>query len=613
MKTIGLSNTLIKGFEVFKERYELENLFNEVNFFESDVLSIEFSNKKLNLGYKHLSDIFFGLGLVIQKKQDFSLKVSKRVERLTYMVDVSRNAVLKVETIKKLVEYLAFFGYSSLQLYTEDTFEMENEPYFGYMRGAYTKQEIKEIETYAANFGLELVPCIQTLAHLNGIKRYGAYSGLFDTADILLVEDDKTYELIEKMIKTSHDNFGSKYINIGMDEAYMLGRGRYLDKHGLVPRFDIMVNHLKRVLEICKKYGYTPMMWSDMFFRMAMTNYYDDSGIPKEFLDKVPSDVELIYWDYYRTEEAHYLKNLDKHLQFNNPINFAGGVWKWIGFTPSNRFSQTAAYVQMKAITQKGIKHFMVTSWGDNGNEASAFSVLPSIAYYGYLTYFDSEVNDAFKSFFEGATSVSFDRFMLVDLANYLSNNVKDLNSANKHFLYNDILLGLMDTAVEKKYPSMFKKYANQIFENLGNFGEFEYLFYTQYKLLNTLSKKVMLGVLLREAYKEKDITKLKKLVSKLKSTVKALDQFHETFETQWSRENKAFGYEIQDLRIGGIRSRMLTAIEKVSAYINGELELIEELEVDLLDYYGGYDKYNKVKHIVEYRYLPLVSVGVNV
>src|SRR5690606_4541998 len=220
MKTIGLSNTLIKGFEVFKERYELENLFNEVNFFESDVLSIEFSNKKLNLGYKHLSDIFFGLGLVIQKKQDFSLKVSKRVERLTYMVDVSRNAVLKVETIKKLVEYLAFFGYSSLQLYTEDTFEMEDEPYFGYMRGAYTKQEIKEIETYAANFGLELVPCIQTLAHLNGIKRYGAYSGLFDTADILLVEDDKTYELIEKMIKTSHDNFGSKYINIGMDEAY---------------------------------------------------------------------------------------------------------------------------------------------------------------------------------------------------------------------------------------------------------------------------------------------------------------------------------------------------------------------------------------------------------
>src|SRR5690606_39513238 len=112
-------------------------------------------------------------------------------------------------------------------------------------------------------------------------------------------------------------------------------------------------------------------------------------------LDKVPLDVELIYWDYYRTEEAHYLKNLDKHLQFNNPINFAGGVWKWIGFTPSNRFSQTAAYVQMKAITQKGIKHFMVTSWGDNGNEASAFSVLPSIAYYGYLTYFDSEVNDA--------------------------------------------------------------------------------------------------------------------------------------------------------------------------------------------------------------------------
>src|SRR5690606_18251566 len=116
---------------------------------------------------------------------------SKRVERLTYMVDVSRNAVLKVETVKKLIEYLAIFGYSSLQLYTEDTFEMDNEPYFGYMRGAYTKDEIKQIKDYAQSFGIELVPCIQTLAHLNGIKRYGAYSNLFDTADILLVEDEK--------------------------------------------------------------------------------------------------------------------------------------------------------------------------------------------------------------------------------------------------------------------------------------------------------------------------------------------------------------------------------------------------------------------------------------
>src|SRR5690606_16806585 len=122
MKIIGLSNKLIQGFEIFRARYELDNLFNEVNFFESDELTIDLSNKKLHLGYKHFSDIFFGLGLVLQRKTDFNLEVSKRVERLTYMVDVSRNAVLKVETVKKLIEYLAIFGYSSLQLYTEDTF-----------------------------------------------------------------------------------------------------------------------------------------------------------------------------------------------------------------------------------------------------------------------------------------------------------------------------------------------------------------------------------------------------------------------------------------------------------------------------------------------------------
>jgi len=40
-------------------------------------------------------------------------------------------------------------SYDSLMLYTEDTFELPGYPYFGHMRGRFSKEELKEIDDYA--------------------------------------------------------------------------------------------------------------------------------------------------------------------------------------------------------------------------------------------------------------------------------------------------------------------------------------------------------------------------------------------------------------------------------------------------------------------------------
>ena len=69
---------------------------------------------------------------------------------LGYMVDCSRGAVPKVESLKRLITILKEFGYTYIMLYTEDVYEIDGEPYFGYMRGRYSKKEIKEIDTSVA-------------------------------------------------------------------------------------------------------------------------------------------------------------------------------------------------------------------------------------------------------------------------------------------------------------------------------------------------------------------------------------------------------------------------------------------------------------------------------
>ena len=92
-------------------------------------------------------------------------------EHFGVMLDMSRNAVMKVSRVKQMMDYLAKMGYNTLSLYCEDTYEIKSQPYFGYMRGSYTGMEIKEIDAYAKSKGIELVPCVQTLAHFTITKK----------------------------------------------------------------------------------------------------------------------------------------------------------------------------------------------------------------------------------------------------------------------------------------------------------------------------------------------------------------------------------------------------------------------------------------------------------
>ena len=89
-------------------------------------------------------------------------------------------------------------GYDSMMLYTEDTYELEGYPYFGYMRGRYTLSELREIDDYGFALGIEVIPCIQALAHLLQALQWEAFKPVTDTGPILLVGEPKTYELIEK-------------------------------------------------------------------------------------------------------------------------------------------------------------------------------------------------------------------------------------------------------------------------------------------------------------------------------------------------------------------------------------------------------------------------------
>ena len=114
---------------------------------------------------------------------------------------MSRGGVMRVERVKEFIEKLAFYGADYAMLYTEDVYELEEYPHFGYARGRYTDSELMEIDAYASELGIEMIPCIQTLGHMEKYLSWKEAEPVKDTGSVLLVDAEETYKLIECMIK----------------------------------------------------------------------------------------------------------------------------------------------------------------------------------------------------------------------------------------------------------------------------------------------------------------------------------------------------------------------------------------------------------------------------
>lgn len=242
--------------------------------------------------------------------ENYTIKQTDFFENNGLMYDGSQaSSLLNVKTCKKLLLMLAAMGLNTFMLYTENTFELPDEPYWGICVPNTARRTLR-IDDFAYSLGIEVIPCVQTLGHLSEAIKRQPYSDFSDTPSTLLVGDDHTYALCDKIIKTMSETFRSKRIHVGLDEAWGLGRGNYLAKNGLHSKLDIMLSHISRILEICKKYGYSPMMWGDMFVRVCVekeNNYLENTffEFPDEIRKKIPKDMQIVYWDYYNRKEQY--------------------------------------------------------------------------------------------------------------------------------------------------------------------------------------------------------------------------------------------------------------------------------------------------------------------
>ncbi|MBQ7935804.1 MAG: beta-N-acetylhexosaminidase [Clostridia bacterium] len=493
------------------------------------------------------------------------------------MIDCSRNAVMTIEQLKSFITVISRMGYNQVQLYMEDTYEVDDEPFFGYLRGKYSIKELRELDDFAYNLGVELVPNIQTLAHMATFIRWR--SDLKDIDDILLVDDEKVYELIERMIKSLRECFRTKKMHIGMDEAHNLGRGRYLDSHGLQNRFDIILAHLNRVCDITARYDFEPMMWSDMFYRIANggSYYAVSSKFDNTIKEKIPENLTLVYWDYYNLEKKTYDRMIKGHKQLSDKIIFAGGAWKWSGFAPHNYFSIKATEVAIPSCIEHDVKDVFITMWGDNGGECSLYAVLPTLCYAACIAQGITKTTDIKEKFFQWV-GVKFDDFILLDSPNLIEDTIEVVNPS-KCFLYADCFMSIFQNIEKEEYCKKYSSIARKLKFASKRAGEYSYLFNTLSSLCDLLSIKVNICTRTREAYESSNKADLDNVIADYKKMIKLTKRFYKSFRAQWFIENKPHGFDVQDIRLGGLICRIQACLERLCDYRDGKTTSIPELE----------------------------------
>ncbi len=534
-------------------------------------------------------------------EESFQVEEQVWLDRNGVMLDCSRNSVLTMDMIKWYIRFEASLGMNTMMLYTEDTYEVEEYPYFGAYRGRYSSEELHELAVYADQFGIEMIPCIQALAHLKNTLRWEAMAGMQDTDDILMVGESEVYRFVEACIRRATEPFLTKRVHLGMDEAWSLGLGKYLHKNGYHPKSEIMAAHLEQVAQICRKLGLEPMIWSDMYLRMSSQNndYYDlplDADLSGAV--KPPADVALVYWDYYHTDENFYRQYLRMHSQLSDKVIFAGGGWVWNGVSPNLKGAKDTTEPAMRAVKEAGIREAVCTMWQDDGAETPMGAGLSSIVRFAEHGFAKEVSEEALKEQFEFLTGTSWEACEILGEFDRPQGSAF-YDNPSKYLFYQDVLIGLFDEQIRnwdvKSYyeglrdrllkaleegmkRNCTQKDCMQILQRGGGYAEEVLSLYVC--LADALSVKAPLGRKLHEAYEKKDRQALVALAEKeIPLAMEKIRVYRDRREALWNRESRIFGFEVLDIRIGGLLARLESAKKRVESWLNGEVDSLPELE----------------------------------
>ena len=131
----------------------------------------------------------------------------------------------RISTLKRLIDWHAFFKVNMISFEMEDKYEYPRHPVIG-APGAYTKAEMQELTAYALERHIQLVPNIQAPAHMAFVLKHEEFAHLRSDGSNYqaCMCDQEAMDLILDMYQDMIDATpGVDYFHVSTDEIYYAG------------------------------------------------------------------------------------------------------------------------------------------------------------------------------------------------------------------------------------------------------------------------------------------------------------------------------------------------------------------------------------------------------
>ncbi len=279
--------------------------------------------------------------------------------------DATRGKIASVETVKKLIDTMAYLKLNSLQLYVEHTYEFEETKPLNKEKGAYSKEDLQEIDRYCkANF-IEFIPSLATFGHLFELLEIPEYKNLRAISDYEAQPNfwddrmahhtvnplkEESFELIKSLLDQYCEAFSTDIFNICCDETFDLSV-LCGEKTG-----EVYADFVKKIISHLKAKGKNVMMWADILLQHP------------EFIEEIPADTYFLNWGYDANPDE---KNIEKFASLNRHQIVCPGTSSWSRFCENVKVGTSNISLMAEYGKKHGALGVLNTNWGDWGNPAS--------------------------------------------------------------------------------------------------------------------------------------------------------------------------------------------------------------------------------------------------
>jgi hexosaminidase len=284
------------------------------------------------------------------------------------MLDISRDKVPTIETLKGLIDRLASWKINQLQLYTEHTFAYAGHEAVWADASPLTGEEIRSLDRYCRERFIDLVPNQNSFGHMERWLKHPRYAPLAEAVDgaetpwgfrwkgpfSLCPTDPATFDLLADLYGQLLPNFSSRFFNVGCDETFDVGQGRSKAECDRIGTTGVYLDFLSKVRGPVDRHGRRMMFWGDVILHN-----------PERIRD-LPAGVIALQWGY----EADHPFDRDGRAfaAAGVPFYVCPGTSSWNSLAGRT----DNALINLKSAAVSGLAHgaigYLITDWGDNGH-----------------------------------------------------------------------------------------------------------------------------------------------------------------------------------------------------------------------------------------------------